>query len=170
MIPMQSGTTCQCFVMVLIGTTRLMERTMSTATLLISSSVSCLTLRSGLICSQGTIFVIISDVSSGAKYVVLTSKHHDGYCLWPTESPFKANWNSMTTGPMRDIVGEVSAAVRERGLRMGLYYSVIEWETNISARAGTPTGMLVYDGDGDDSRSLVTIAADTEVWINTESF
>jgi len=67
---------------------------------------------------------------SGAKYVVLTSKHHDGYCLWDTESPYKTNWNSMAIGPERDLVSELTSAVREQNLKMGLYYSIIEWETH----------------------------------------
>ncbi|MGW8267575.1 MAG: alpha-L-fucosidase [Longimicrobiales bacterium] len=78
---------------------------------------------------------------SGARYVVLTSKHHDGFCLWPTASPFKKNWNSMDVGPKRDLVGELTDAVRARGLRMGLYYSLIEWETNRTSR--TPTGRYI---------------------------
>jgi alpha-L-fucosidase len=67
---------------------------------------------------------------SGARYVVLTSKHHDGYCLWPTKSPYSKNWNSVENGPGRDLVGEISNAVRAKGLKMGLYYSLLEWETN----------------------------------------
>jgi alpha-L-fucosidase len=62
---------------------------------------------------------------AGAKYVVLVSKHHDGYALWP--SKFNRNWNSVDTGPKRDIVGEVTEAVHEEGLKMGLYYSLPEW-------------------------------------------
>jgi alpha-L-fucosidase len=78
---------------------------------------------------------------SGARYVVLTSKHHDGFCLWPTRSPFKTNWNSMDVGPKRDLVGELTEAVRARDLRMGLYYSLIEWETNRTGR--TPSGRFI---------------------------
>jgi alpha-L-fucosidase len=78
---------------------------------------------------------------SGARYVVLTSKHHDGFCLWPTHSPFKRGWNSMDVGPERDLVGDLSEAVRKRGLRMGLYYSLIEWETNRTGR--TPSGRFI---------------------------
>ncbi len=78
---------------------------------------------------------------SGARYVVLTSKHHDGFCLWPTKSPFKKNWNSMDVGPHRDLVGDLTKAVRARGLRMGLYYSLIEWETNRTGR--TPSGRYI---------------------------
>jgi len=59
---------------------------------------------------------------AGAKYVVLTTKHHDGFTLWPSSIP------NPTLPPdrqhaSRDIVGELRAAVRKQGLRMGLYYS-----------------------------------------------
>ena len=76
-------------------------------------------------------------VQSGARYVVLTSKHHDGYCLWPTQSPFKKNWNSMDIGPHRDLVGEITTAVRKKGLKMGLYYSIPEWESISTSRMKT---------------------------------
>ncbi|MCJ7679243.1 MAG: alpha-L-fucosidase, partial [Candidatus Aminicenantes bacterium] len=66
---------------------------------------------------------------AGARYVVLTSKHHDGYCLWPTSSPYKTDWNSGAIGPKRDLLGDLAKAVRTAGLKMGLYYSIIEWES-----------------------------------------
>lgn len=62
---------------------------------------------------------------AGVKYVILTSKHHDGYCLWPSEceNPLRPGWHCD-----RDIVGELCEAVRERGMRMGLYYSAgLDW-------------------------------------------
>jgi alpha-L-fucosidase len=62
---------------------------------------------------------------SGARYVVLTSKHHEGFCLWPNAQAW--NWNSVDIGPHRDLCGELRAAVLERGLRMGYYYSLYEW-------------------------------------------
>ncbi len=62
---------------------------------------------------------------SGARYVVLTSKHHDGFCLY--KSDYSWNWNSVDVGPHRDLVAELSDAVRAKGLRMGLYYSLYEW-------------------------------------------
>jgi alpha-L-fucosidase len=67
---------------------------------------------------------------SGAKYVVLTSKHHDGFALWPSEHASRAwgrPWNSVETGPKRDLVGDLTQAVRARGIKMGLYYSLYEW-------------------------------------------
>ena len=62
---------------------------------------------------------------AGARYVVLVSKHHDGYALWPSE--YSPDWNSVDVGPRRNIVGELTYAVRNAGLRMGLYYSLAEW-------------------------------------------
>lgn len=43
--------------------------------------------------------------ASGARYVVLTSKHHEGYTNWP--SSFSWNWNSMDVGPKRDLLGQL---------------------------------------------------------------
>ncbi|MCF6287471.1 MAG: alpha-L-fucosidase, partial [Candidatus Hydrogenedentes bacterium] len=62
---------------------------------------------------------------SGAKYIVLTSKHHEGFCLWP--NPQAWNWNSVDIGPHRDLAGDLTEAVREVGLKMGFYYSIYEW-------------------------------------------
>lgn len=62
---------------------------------------------------------------SGAKYVVLTAKHHDGYALWPSEeSPY---YNSVELGSGRDLCRELGDAVRAEGLKMGYYYSLIEY-------------------------------------------
>ena len=58
--------------------------------------------------------------AAGARYVVLVTKHHDGFLLWPsaTRNPFKAGWQTE-----RDVVGDLGDAVRARGLTYGLYYS-----------------------------------------------
>ena len=62
---------------------------------------------------------------SGAKYVVLTSKHHEGFTLWPSAQSW--NWNSVDIGPHRDLCGDLTDAVKRAGLRMGFYYSLYEW-------------------------------------------
>ncbi|XP_041771172.1 putative alpha-L-fucosidase [Anopheles merus] len=63
---------------------------------------------------------------SGARYVVLTSKHHEGYTLWPSKHTF--GWNAMDVGPHRDVLGELANAVRATGqLTFGVYYSLFEW-------------------------------------------
>lgn len=63
--------------------------------------------------------------NSGAKYVVLTSKHHDGFALWPNAEAW--NWNSADVGPHRDLAGDLTKAVKNKGLHMGFYYSLYEW-------------------------------------------
>ncbi len=66
---------------------------------------------------------------SGARYVVLTSKHHDGFALWPSEEANDRGfpWNSSVVGARRDLAGDLLEAVRAEGLRMGFYYSLYEW-------------------------------------------
>ncbi|MXV14837.1 alpha-L-fucosidase [Hufsiella ginkgonis] len=63
--------------------------------------------------------------TSGAKYVVLTSKHHEGFTLWPSKESW--NWNSVDVGPHRDLAGDLTRSVKARGLHMGFYYSLYEW-------------------------------------------
>lgn len=67
---------------------------------------------------------------SGAKYVVLTSKHHDGFTLWPSAEADRSwgrPWNALSTGPQRDLLGELTDAVRQTDVKMGIYYSLYEW-------------------------------------------
>ena len=63
---------------------------------------------------------------SGAKYIVFTTKHHEGYCMWPSKTSW--NWNSMDVGPHRDIVGELANSIRKNtNITFGLYHSLFEW-------------------------------------------
>lgn len=59
-------------------------------------------------------------VEAGATHCVFVTKHHDGYCLWPTDvpHPHRPGWHTE-----RDFIGELAEAVRARGMRFGLYYS-----------------------------------------------
>ncbi|KAB7500995.1 Plasma alpha-L-fucosidase, partial [Armadillidium nasatum] len=65
--------------------------------------------------------------ASGARYIVLTSKHHEGFTLWP--SKYSWNWNSMDVGPGRDLVGDLSKEIRTAfpHIKFGLYHSLYEW-------------------------------------------
>lgn len=64
--------------------------------------------------------------ASGAKYVVLTSKHHEGFTMWPSSVSW--NWNAKDVGPNRDLVGDLASAIRsDTDLHFGLYHSLLEW-------------------------------------------
>ena len=65
--------------------------------------------------------------ASGAKYVVLTSKHHEGWTNWKSETSW--NWNSVEDGPHMDIVGALANATRSKtpSIHFGLYFSQFEW-------------------------------------------
>ncbi len=66
--------------------------------------------------------------NAGAKYVVLVTKHHDGFCLWPSNVANRHEKNWFTE---RDVVGELARAVRAQGMRFGIYYSGgIDWTFN----------------------------------------
>ena len=61
---------------------------------------------------------------SGMKYLVLTTKHHDGFCLWDSEL---TKYDVASSPFQRDIVGELAAACEKRGIRFCAYYSILDW-------------------------------------------
>jgi alpha-L-fucosidase len=62
--------------------------------------------------------------AAGMTYMVLTTKHHDGFCLWDTKT---TDFNAVKTGPRRDVVREFVEACRRHGIRVGLYWSWVDW-------------------------------------------
>lgn len=62
--------------------------------------------------------------SWGMTYIILTAKHHDGYCLWATE---QTSYNSLQSPVARDIVKQVATACERHGLLFGIYYSCVDW-------------------------------------------
>ncbi len=67
---------------------------------------------------------------SGAKYIVLTSKHHDGFTLWPNKEADKTwgfKWNAVDVGPKRDLINDLFKAVRTTPVHAGMEYSLYEW-------------------------------------------
>lgn len=85
--------------------------------------------------------------SAGAKYVVLTTKHHEGFTLWPASipNPHKGFYHAE-----RDLVGDMSAAVRSHGMHMGLYYSGgYDWPFNDAVLRKAADAMLAVPATAD---------------------
>ncbi|MFB6074405.1 MAG: alpha-L-fucosidase [Haloarculaceae archaeon] len=84
----------------------------------------------------------------GARYVVLTGEHHDGFPLWDTHY---ARYSAARMGPERDIVADLAAAVRDRGLRFGASYhaNYNYYQPGFEGRFGHPDYAPGPVGDAD---------------------
>jgi alpha-L-fucosidase len=71
---------------------------------------------------------------AGQKYMVMTTKHHEGFCHWDSKL---TDYNAVKQGPKRDLVREYVDAARAEGLRVGFYYSLMDWHHPDGARCKT---------------------------------
>jgi alpha-L-fucosidase len=71
---------------------------------------------------------------AGQKYMVMTTKHHEGFCHWDSKL---TDYNAVKQGPGRDLVKEYVEAARAEGLRVGFYYSLMDWHHPDGARCKT---------------------------------
>lgn len=63
--------------------------------------------------------------NAGMEYMVITSKHHDGFCLWDSEV---TDYDIMDASPYgKDILADLSAACKEVGIKLGFYHSIMDW-------------------------------------------
>ena len=72
--------------------------------------------------------------AAGMKYMVMTTKHHEGFCNFDTKL---TNYNAVQQGPKRDLVREYVEAARAEGLRVGFYYSLMDWHHPDGAKCAT---------------------------------
>ncbi|WP_316801841.1 alpha-L-fucosidase [Pedobacter nototheniae] len=61
---------------------------------------------------------------AGMKYLTITARHHDGFCLWPTKF---TDYNIQASPYKKDIVGALNEACKKQGLKFCIYYSVLDW-------------------------------------------
>lgn len=61
---------------------------------------------------------------AGMKYLTITAKHHDGFCLWPTKY---TDYNIMNSPFKRDVVGELAKSCKKYGIKFCIYYTVLDW-------------------------------------------
>lgn len=79
--------------------------------------------------------------AAGMKYIVLTTKHHDGFCLWDSK---QTDYDIMSTPFKRDVVKELSAACKKAGIGFGTYYSTCDWH-NPDFPLTSPGGKIVRE-------------------------
>ncbi len=89
-------------------------------------------------------------VGSGARYAVLTTKHHEGYCLFPTKT---TDYNAAQTGPGRDLIREYVDACRRAKVKVGFYYSAPDWRFGLDPI--TPDSGDLYSRYKDSTRAQV---------------
>jgi alpha-L-fucosidase len=81
-------------------------------------------------------------VGAGAKYIVPTTKHHEGFCLWDTRT---TGFNAAARGPRRDLIGEFHDATRRAGARFGVYYSgALDWHVGDFPPIESDTDLFRY--------------------------
>ena len=83
---------------------------------------------------------------AGAKYLTITSRHHDGFSLWPTKAD--DGYNIGLTPFRRDILGELAAACKEAGLQLNFYYSLMDWHRK-DYPAGSVAKVVLGNQKGD---------------------
>jgi alpha-L-fucosidase len=72
--------------------------------------------------------IVLLAKNTGMKYIVITSKHHDGFCLWDSEH---TDFDIVDFTPYKkDIIGQLAEACRKHGIKLGLYYSTPDWHFN----------------------------------------
>jgi len=81
-------------------------------------------------------------LESGQQFLLITSKHHDGFCLWDTPS---TDWQITNTAFKRDVLAELAPALAARGIALHFYYSVLDW-THPSYRNDWPAYVAYYQG------------------------
>ena len=83
---------------------------------------------------------------AGAKYLTITSRHHDGFSLWPTK--VDDGYNVALTPFKRDILGELATACKAEGLQLNFYYSLMDWHRK-DYPAGGVAKVVLGDQKGD---------------------
>ena len=99
--------------------------------------------------------------AAGMKYLVITAKHHEGFCLWDSE--FTDFDIANTPIKDRDLLGELSEACKKHGIKFGLYYSVLDWHHPTQVKNPNPprpgqnwSRSLLRDGGKEDKKTYTT--------------
>jgi len=88
---------------------------------------------------------------AGMKYLTITSKHHDGFCLWPSEH---TEYDIMASPFKKDIVGELAKACKKHDIKFCMYFTILDWH---DANYPVHNDGKAPDPDADMSKFIVTI-------------
>jgi alpha-L-fucosidase len=88
---------------------------------------------------------------AGMKYLTITSKHHDGFCLWPSEY---TEYDIMASPFKKDIVGELAEACKKNDIKFCMYFTILDWH---DANYPVHNDGKGTDPDADMSKFIVTI-------------
>ena len=92
--------------------------------------------------------------AAGMRYLCVTAKHHDGFCLWDTrQTPF----NTMNTPYGRDVIGMLADACHRRDFPLCLYYSVVDWHHRNYPNQGRHHELPPQEGDEPDMPAYVAV-------------
>ena len=95
----------------------------------------------------------------GAEYIVFTSKHHDGFCMWDTAT---TDFKVTNTPTKRDVLKEVAEACRRRGMKLGLYYSNPDWHHPNAHNEKSTHQIPLQPGDEPDMATVLNDGASAE--------
>lgn len=90
--------------------------------------------------------------SAGAEYIVITTKHHDGFCLWNTKT---TDFNVMNTPAKRDVLAELAVACKRRGMKLGFYFSNPDWHQPFAHNAASTHQIPLQPGDVPDAAKYI---------------
>ena len=90
--------------------------------------------------------------SAGATYIVITAKHHDGFCMWDTKT---TDYNVMNTPARRDVIREVADACHRRGMGIGFYFSNPDWHATFANNAKSTHQLPLQPGDVPDEAKYI---------------
>lgn len=109
---------------------------------------------------------------AGMRSIVITAKHHDGFCMFETET---TDFNSVAATPShRDYMREMSDACKRGGIRFGMYFSLIDWHfpgaSNITTHNANPIPEVHHQLNMEQVKELVTKYGDvSELWFDMGS-
>ena len=96
-------------------------------------------------------FVDVAE-SAGAEYIIFTSKHHDGFCMWDTAT---TDYKVTNTPAKRDIIGELAEACHRRGMKLAFYYSNPDWHHPNSHNVKSSHQFPLQPGDEPDMEKYI---------------